>query len=112
MQTGLDLWRRLGGIGKAFVCSGILYGILALVGRATLLQSIAGLLTLVLALLTLFQIARRALRQAIWRLRNRLITTYVFIAVVPIVLILTLVTLAGWAILGQMAVYLVNTELK
>jgi sigma-B regulation protein RsbU (phosphoserine phosphatase) len=112
MQKGPDLWRRLGGIGKALLCSAILYGILALIGRFPLAQSIAGLLTLVLALLTIFQIARRAMRQAIWRLRNRLITTYLFIAVVPIVLILTLVGLAGWAILGQMAVYLVNTELK
>jgi len=112
MQTGQDLWRRLSGIGKALVCSALIYGILVLVGRAPLAQSIVGLTTLILALLTLFQFARRAMRQAIWRLRNRLITTYLFIAVVPIVLILTLVALAGWAILGQMAVYLVNTELK
>src|SRR6202008_2118549 len=75
-------------------------------------QSIAALTTLFVGLLALFQFARRGMRQAIWRLRNRLITTYLFIAVVPIVLILTLVALAGWAILGQMAVYLVNTELK
>jgi sigma-B regulation protein RsbU (phosphoserine phosphatase) len=112
MHKGLELWRRLGGIGKAFVCSFILYAILALVGRAPLIQSIAGLATMIAGLLWLFQLARRAMRQAIWRLRNRLITTYLFIAVVPIVLILTLVALAGWAVIGQMAVYLVNTELK
>jgi sigma-B regulation protein RsbU (phosphoserine phosphatase) len=112
MHKGLELWRRLSGIGKAFACSVLLYGILYLIGRASLFQSFAGLVSLILGLLLLFQLARRGMRQAIWRLRNRLITTYLFIAVVPIVLILTLVALAGWAVIGQMAIYLVNTELK
>jgi phosphoserine phosphatase RsbU/P len=112
MHKGLELWRRLSGIGKACVFCALLYAILALIGRAPLAQSIAGLTTLFVGLLALFQFARTAMRQAIWRLRNRLITTYLFIAVVPIVLILTLVALAGWAVIGQMAVYLVNTELR
>jgi hypothetical protein len=37
-----------------------------------------------------FRLARRGLRKAIWRLRNRLIAAYIFIAVVPVVLILLL----------------------
>jgi sigma-B regulation protein RsbU (phosphoserine phosphatase) len=49
---------------------------------------------------------------AIWRLRNRLIAAYILIAVVPIVLILTLVAFTVNRVVGQMAVYLVTTELR
>ena len=59
----------------------------------------------------LFIVARRGMRKAIWRLRNRLIAAYLFIAVVPIVLILTLVGIGTWLVIGEMATYLVNTEL-
>ena len=49
---------------------------------------------------------------AIWRLRNRLIVAYLFIAVVPVVLILVLMLVTSYAVIGQMAVYLVNRELE
>ena len=47
----------------------------------------------------------------IWRLRNRLIVTYVFIAVVPTFLLLALAFIAGYVVTGQMAAYLVNKAL-
>ena len=53
-----------------------------------------------------------AMRNLIWRLRNRLIVAYLFIAVVPIVLILALMLVTSYALIGQMAVYLVNRELE
>ena len=53
-----------------------------------------------------------AMRNLIWRLRNRLIVAYLFIAVVPIVLILALMLVTSYALVGQMAVYLVNRELE
>lgn len=48
----------------------------------------------------------------IWRLRNRLIVTYVFIGAVPIVLILALSYLGAWIVVGQVATYLVRSELN
>src|SRR5579859_1606985 len=51
--------------------------------------------------------AIQAMRQSIWRLRNRLMVTYLFIAVVPIVLILALAAVGTWIVAGQMAIYLV-----
>ncbi len=54
---------------------------------------------------------RRLSRKLIWKLRNRLIFAYIYIAVVPVVLILFLVVLGGWAVVGQVAVHLVNSEL-
>ena len=51
------------------------------------------------------------MRRIIWRLRNRLIVAYLFIAFVPIVLIAILVAIGGYALVGQVAVYLVTSEL-
>ena len=48
----------------------------------------------------------------LWRLRRRLIVTYLFIAVVPIVLIVALVLVGGFIINGQFAAFLVNMRLR
>lgn len=48
----------------------------------------------------------------LWRLRRRLIVTYLFIAVVPIVLIVALVVVGGFIINGQFAAFLVNMRLR
>jgi sigma-B regulation protein RsbU (phosphoserine phosphatase) len=47
----------------------------------------------------------------IWRLRNRLIVTYIFIAVVPITLILALVFVAGFLLTGQVSAYLTGAAI-
>jgi sigma-B regulation protein RsbU (phosphoserine phosphatase) len=112
MRKGLDFWRRLSGIQKTFSVCLVLYAIVAAIGRSPLAQSLLGLAATMMGLLTFFQVVRRGVGKAIWRLRNRLIAAYVLIAVVPVVLILLLVGMAGYAVIGQMAVYLVNTELK
>jgi len=51
-------------------------------------------------------------RKLLWRLRNRLIVTYVFIGVIPAVLLvaMALITLYGFA--GQFAVYVVTSEIN
>ncbi len=49
--------------------------------------------------------------KAIWRLRNRLVVAYLFIAVVPIVLILLLAGIGGYILAGQISVYLVTSEI-
>src|SRR6516165_1537332 len=106
------MWRRLGRIEKAFLVTSALFVLLYFSGLAAPLQVLVALAAFALGLVTLFRLAQRGMKRAIWRLRNRLIAAYLFIAVVPIVLILTLVRLASIAVMGQMAVYLVNTELQ
>jgi phosphoserine phosphatase RsbU/P len=54
----------------------------------------------------------RLIRKSIWRLRNRLYITWIFIGVVPIVLILALAAIGTWIVAGQIAVYLVSSELE
>jgi phosphoserine phosphatase RsbU/P len=66
----------------------------------------------VVGTLVVVRFVRRNLKQALWRLRNRLIVSYLFIAVVPITLLMLLVFTAGRVLIGQVAIYLVNAELE
>lgn len=52
-----------------------------------------------------------AIRRAIWRLRNRLIVTYIFLAVIPVVLFVVLGAVGMWIVAGQTAVHLTTTSL-
>jgi len=71
-----------------------------------------GLLALILG----FVLAARWLagwrRKLLWRLRNRLLFTYLFIAVIPILLILGMVALTASMLYGQLAGYLIASELE
>ena len=50
-------------------------------------------------------------RRVLWRLRNRLIVTYVFIGVIPAVLLLTMATITLYGLAGQFAVFVVTSEI-
>ena len=52
------------------------------------------------------------LNRILWRLRNRLIVSYLFIAVVPLVLLGMLIAIAGYVLVGQVAIYAVTQELE
>jgi phosphoserine phosphatase RsbU/P len=111
MWKGGQFWRRLGRIEKAFLFCAPVFLVLYLTGISPVAESLFGLAAIMLGLAALFRAAQRAVKQAIWRLRNRLIVAYLFIAVVPIVLITALLGLAGYAVIEQMSIYLVNREL-
>jgi phosphoserine phosphatase RsbU/P len=113
MEKGiLGNWRRLGRIGQAFILITLGFLLLHFLNAGLAVQIAAGALMVILGIAAAYQLARRVARRAIWRLRNRLIVAYLFIAVVPIVLLLALVIFAGKGIIGQVAVYLVDTELS
>jgi phosphoserine phosphatase RsbU/P len=111
-KAGGRLWRGLGRAERILLVLLAVYLLLRISGVAPLVQSLVGLAAFGGLLVVAFQLAQRGMKKAIWRLRNRLMVAYLFIAVVPVVLILALVAIAGWAVIGQMAVYLVNTELS
>jgi phosphoserine phosphatase RsbU/P len=67
---------------------------------------------LVTAPVAIWRIGRLLLRSIIWRLRNRLIVAYIFIALVPLLLLTTLAGLVSYIVTGQMAIYLVTAELE
>src|SRR5271169_2967138 len=49
--------------------------------------------------------------KALWRLRNRLIVTYVFIGVIPVVMLVALALGSFYLFAGQFATYIVTTDL-
>ena len=106
-----SLWRRAGKLDKAFLVALPLYLILLAVWPASGLETFVAFGTYVLGAWLALRLLRIGLRKITWRLRNRLMVAYLFIAVLPILLILTLAVLGGYMLAGQAAVYLVRSEL-
>ncbi|HVO64416.1 MAG TPA: PP2C family protein-serine/threonine phosphatase [Terriglobales bacterium] len=51
-------------------------------------------------------------RQLLWRLRNRLIVSYIFIGVIPLILLLTLSVTAFYLFAGQFATFIVTSGVQ
>jgi phosphoserine phosphatase RsbU/P len=96
-----------------------LFGVLSLLYVALRLASIAegpatflAFILIILGAILGIRLIRHILRKSIWRLRNRLLVTYIFIGIVPIMLILTLAVLGTLIVVGQVAAYVVSSELE
>ncbi len=67
----------------------------------------------VAALFFLFLLAARKLKELLlWRLRNRLIVTYIFIGVIPVLLLAAMTLLAAYLFAGQLAIYFATTKIQ
>jgi len=106
-----NLAQNLGRLGVAFFVLLALDVVLAYLAPGSGLRLLVAFALYVTGLLFALQLVRRNMRRLIWRLRNRLIVAYLFIAFVPIVLIAILVGIGGRILTGQTAVYLVSSEL-
>jgi sigma-B regulation protein RsbU (phosphoserine phosphatase) len=107
-----NAWRRLGRVERIF-----LFALLAGVATEFLAPESLWIPLLRLAVYALgawaaIRGARRLTKGLIWRLRNRLMVAYVFIAVIPVALILVLAGLGVWMATTQVAVYLVTSEFE
>jgi len=106
------LYRKLGRIEKIF----LLFFLLALLLNFVLPNSGVALIFELAAWITgiaaALHLARTGIRKLIWSLRNRLIVAYAFIAMVPIALIVVLVAFSTYGLTGQIALFLVNSELE
>lgn len=76
------------------------------------LRFIFGLLALVFGIILAVRWLATWRRKLLWRLRNRLLFTYLFIAVIPILLILGMVALTASLLYGQLAGYLIASDLE
>src|SRR5260370_24093762 len=64
-----------------------------------------------IAMLLFFILAFRWVkRRVLWRVRNRLIVTYVFIGVIPAVLLVAMAFITLYGLAGQFAVFVVTSE--
>ncbi len=104
-------WGRLGRIEKLFFVVMAIWALLFFTGMAQRYQTLAAVAAILMGVIAIVKIGRMAMRNLIWRLRNRLIVAYLFIAVVPIVLILALMLVTSYALVGQIAVYMVQKDL-
>ena len=68
-------------------------------------------LTLITLVLLLRLIERRISAKLLWRMRNRLIVTYVFIGVIPLMLLVSLAGLSIYLFAGQFATFMVTSRL-
>ncbi len=103
--------RRAGRLSLATLGSLLLYLPLTWFAPGSALTAIAQLAVTVCILLWLTRAARAGIRKAIWSLRNRLLVTYLFIAVVPVLLIAALALVGAWTLGSQVALYLATSEL-
>ncbi|WP_162179846.1 PP2C family protein-serine/threonine phosphatase [Bryobacter aggregatus] len=99
-------WERIFAVFFLVFVVGSLTGGLGDVGFALVLMGL-----IATAPVAILRISRLLLRSVIWRLSNRLIVSYIFIALVPLLLLLTLCGIATYLATGQMATYLINSEL-
>jgi len=104
--------RKMSRTGIVFAALAAVWLVLTFTHTAPGIAVLIGFVELILGLLLTFRLMRYLARQSIWRLRNRLIVTYLFIGVTPLALILVLIGVGGWVVAGQIAVFLVSSELE
>ena len=75
------------------------------------LQGWIWFLSTIVAVLLLWLAKRWISANFLWRVRNRLIVTYFFIGVIPLVLVITLAGLVFWLLSGQFAAYVLKTRI-
>ena len=95
----------------AFLILLALWVLLSLFGIARGFTAFLAFVELGLGSILLFRSARYLIRQSVWRLRNRLIVTYTLIGILPVFLILILVVMGGYIVAGQVAVFMISSEL-
>jgi sigma-B regulation protein RsbU (phosphoserine phosphatase) len=106
-----NVWRRLSRI-DLFAILLILGGfICSLVGVNSGFASFLKFLAILATVYVLFRFVGWWRTRLLWSLRNRLIVAYLFIAVVPILLIVTLVVLAGQILYSQLGAYLLYDDI-
>ena len=111
LQKLRALLKRTGKIEKTFAVSLLLYVVTSLALPNGAISQILFFVCVVLGTWLGFRITRTVTRKAIWRLRNRLLVTYLFIGVVPVLLIFALALLGAYALASQIAVYLATSEI-
>jgi sigma-B regulation protein RsbU (phosphoserine phosphatase) len=105
------LWLRLSRIDLLailLVIGGVVCAILDLGGAIASFLKFFGILA---AVYVVFRFAAWWRTRLLWSLRNRLIVAYLFIAVVPILLISTLIVLAGQILYSQLGAYLLYDDI-
>ncbi len=93
------IWRRLSQLDRVALGVLTLFGLVWAAGWAGWQMPLRGFLTFLVVLAAVFLLVRWlgwVRNQVLWSLRNRLVVAYLFIAVVPVVLLLTMALVAAY----------------
>ena len=113
LVPGRKFWNdRRWRLERIFALLFILWAILALTQAPAWTTTLPEIGLFVAGSVLAFRYVRTGIRRTIWRLRNRLIVTYIFIGVVPVLLIVLLIGIGSYIIFGQVADYLITTEIE
>ncbi len=110
-----SLWRRLSRLDRVALVVALLYSLVWLLrasGRQLPLGGLVGFLFFLAAGYLLVRLLGLPRSRLLWSLRNRLITAYVFIAVVPVLLLLAMAGLSAYLIYSQLGAYLAYDDLQ
>jgi sigma-B regulation protein RsbU (phosphoserine phosphatase) len=80
-------------------------------GALQILSSLGGLALAAGTFIILYKLAQVARRRLLWRVRRKLIVSYLLIGFVPAVLIVVFFVLSGWLLLTNLSAYLVRASL-
>jgi sigma-B regulation protein RsbU (phosphoserine phosphatase) len=105
-------WRARTRLEKTVALLAALSALIELFRARGLLAGLVEFLAVLAGFALAIRYVRRALLVLMWRLRHRLLITYLFIGVVPVLLLLTMAALAAYIFYGQVATYLVGTEVE
>jgi sigma-B regulation protein RsbU (phosphoserine phosphatase) len=104
-------WRRLSRLDLTALVVLLAGGVLSAVNVKSNILSFVKFLAMLAGIYLLFRLVGWGRSRLLWSLRNRLIVAYLFIAVVPILLIITFVVLAGRFLYSQLGAYLLYEDL-
>jgi len=111
-MEGRRIWRKIGWTGYSFLGALAAWALTVWFAPASALRNLLELLLFLSGAWIFLRFARAGVRRTIWRLRNRLFVAYLFIAVVPVSLIVLLAAVGAYILTGQMGIYLVHSELE
>jgi phosphoserine phosphatase RsbU/P len=106
-----EYWRRLSRFDLVALVVLLAGGVLSALDVKGSVFSFVKFLAILSGAYLLFRVVGWGRSRLLWSLRNRLIVAYLFIAVVPILLIMTFVVLAGRFLYSQLGAYLLYEDL-
>jgi phosphoserine phosphatase RsbU/P len=107
--------RRISPLDKVALAILFSYGLMRLasaVGRPIPLTGFAGFLSFLAAAFLIVRLIPWFRTKFMWTLRNRLIVAYVFIAVVPVILLLTMVGVGSYLLYLELGAHLLHDDLQ
>src|SRR5499427_9935875 len=107
-----EVWRRLSPLDVACFVTVVLGLLVATFGISGKIFNFLLYLAVIAGLCLLFRFIGWSRSRLLWSLRNRLIVAYLFIAFVPLLLLLTLAVLAAQILYSQLAAYLLYQDLQ